>query len=391
MTLATGGALAATRRADVRIDLLDTARALVHGARVRVHQGTAEAFARVSIAATRPSPAAAWTPARTGDAAVALPPGGAALARLRFDRPVVVTRGDRLVLRAESPVVTIGGAVVLDPEPAAGGVRRENALAQFRQLEAGDANAAAAFMNAALGRGIDAGSLVRRAGMDRRRADETLRTLAAEKQALVVGDRAFAGRAVDDLRARLTAELTAFHAAHPDEAGMPRETLRARSAARAAPELVEAVLADVASRGVIRDADRVALASHKPAATGDHRVRAAIEQRLQAAALVPPEPAALSAELGLPLADVTQAIQALVREGRLVRVGGIAFHRDGLASLKADVLAMRAAQAPGAEVILDVAAFKARHGLTRKHAIPLLEWLDRERVTRRIGDVRVVR
>jgi selenocysteine-specific elongation factor len=196
---------------------------------------------------------------------------------------------------------------------------------------------------------------------------------------------------VNDLRAQLTAELTAFHAAQPEEAGMPRETLRARMTARAAPELVEAVLGDLATRGVIRDAGRVALASHQPAEAGDQRVRAAVERRLQTAALAPPEPSVISAELGLPQADVMHAIQALVREGRLVRVSGIAFHRDGLAALKADVLELRAGQPPGAQIRLDVAAFKARHGLTRKHAIPLLEWLDRERVTRRVGDVRVVR
>ena len=66
------------------------------------------------------------------------------------------------------------------------------------------------------------------------------------------------------------------------------------------------------------------------------------------------------------------------------------FHREALDALRASVAAMRAGQPPAARVVLDVAAFKAQHGLTRKHAIPLLEWLDRERVTRRVGETRVV-
>jgi len=66
------------------------------------------------------------------------------------------------------------------------------------------------------------------------------------------------------------------------------------------------------------------------------------------------------------------------------------FHREALDALRTAVAALRAGQPAAAKVTLDVAAFKAQHGLTRKHAIPLLEWLDRERVTRRVGDVRIV-
>jgi selenocysteine-specific elongation factor len=78
--------------------------------------------------------------------------------------------------------------------------------------------------------------------------------------------------------------------------------------------------------------------------------------------------------------------QLLIRQQVLVRIDTFVFHRDALARLKADVAALK--QSGPAHV--DVAAFKDRYGLTRKYAIPLLEYLDRERVTRRVGDSRVV-
>ncbi len=82
-------------------------------------------------------------------------------------------------------------------------------------------------------------------------------------------------------------------------------------------------------------------------------------------------------------------VALLVRQRALVRVEALVFHESALRQLKDDVRALKAAS-PGATVALDVAAFKERYGVTRKYAIPLLEYLDRERVTRRVGESRVV-
>jgi selenocysteine-specific elongation factor len=77
----------------------------------------------------------------------------------------------------------------------------------------------------------------------------------------------------------------------------------------------------------------------------------------------------------------------MVRQKTLVKVDTLVFHGDALERLKHDVRGMKAeAGAP----TVDVARFKERYGISRKYAIPLLEWLDRERVTRRVGDARVV-
>jgi selenocysteine-specific elongation factor len=91
----------------------------------------------------------------------------------------------------------------------------------------------------------------------------------------------------------------------------------------------------------------------------------------------------------MPPAQVSNIVASLVRQKALVRVEGLVFHEAALARLKAEVTALKQASG-GTAVRLDVAAFKERYGMTRKYAIPLLEYLDRERVTRRVGDSRVV-
>ena len=98
----------------------------------------------------------------------------------------------------------------------------------------------------------------------------------------------------------------------------------------------------------------------------------------------------LAESLGVPAAAVERAIQGLLKEHRVIRAGGLTFHREALAALKGALQADRAGKPAGSRVTLDVATFKNRFNLTRKHAIPLLEWLDRERVTRRMGDVRIL-
>jgi selenocysteine-specific elongation factor len=108
-TLADRGAFEPTRRLDARLDLLSDSRPLRQGARVRFHCGTAELLGRVALA-ERPLPEG---PPRDGE----LQPARDVYARIHLEAPAVVTRGDRFILRAYSPLATIGGGVALDPHP----------------------------------------------------------------------------------------------------------------------------------------------------------------------------------------------------------------------------------------------------------------------------------
>jgi len=391
MTLATPGSLSATPRSDVHLSLLNSSRPLPHGARVRVHCGTMDTFARLSVGATRKAPHHDWTVAYPGDVQVEVPAGGEAFARLRFESPVVVTRGDRLILRAVSPVATIGGARVLDPLPASGGVRRESMAGRYRLLDAADTGPIVDWLIAdASVRGLDAASLVRRAGLTPEQARGELDARVTAGRAVSAGGRIFSRTLVDDLRAHAEAEIRKFHDAQPEEPGIPRETLRSRTGRRVGAEMFDAIVASLAAAGTIKGVDRVALATHTPRDTAGAGVRDRFESRFREGGLTPPDVALVASELGLSEADAQRMVRGLGQDGRLLRLGDLVFHRDPLATLRASVARLREGQPPSARITLDVAAFKTQHGLSRKFAIPLLEWLDRERVTRRVGDVRIV-
>ncbi len=119
----------------------------------------------------------------------------------------------------------------------------------------------------------------------------------------------------------------------------------------------------------------------------EERARQLVEQRFRESGLRPPDPGTLAGELGLPGAAVNRALTLLQRQKVLVKVDTLWFHVEALERLKQEV---RALKPGGAQGQVDVGAFKDRYGVSRKYAIPLLEFLDRERVTRRVGEGRVV-
>jgi selenocysteine-specific elongation factor len=384
ITLATPASLPVTLRADVRLELLSSVPSLAHGARVRVHHGTSEVPARVAIAAVRTSADGMWVRAEPGRAGVVLQPGGQAYARLRLEQPSVLTRGDRIVLRTYSPATTIGGGTVLDPEPPPGRLRRAAALERFRLLEEGRGAFRTWLVESGL-LGLTLADMTRRGGLGRDEAEAVREAAATAGWAEVVGDRVFESSGVARMETELLAALVAFHEAQPRDVGFPREQLRQQVAPGAPPALFGAVVERLVAGERIAGTDRLRLSTHRPELTGALSAAAArILQLVEEAGLAPPDQAALAAAAGLAPAELRDVVHALTRDGRLVRVDTLLFHVAALAGLKEDVGGL----GPGTTV--DVAFVKARYGLSRKYVIPLLEWLDRQRVTRRAGNARVV-
>ena len=104
--------------------------------------------------------------------------------------------------------------------------------------------------------------------------------------------------------------------------------------------------------------------------------------------LKPPDTTALEGAVEMPPEIVDRILQLLIRQKVLVRLNALVFHADVLSQLKTDMAELKASSIDSTHV--NVATFKERHGITRKYAIPLLEYLDRERLTRRVGDVRIL-
>jgi selenocysteine-specific elongation factor len=359
------GSLRPSSMVDVELTLLPSARPLADQARVRVHAASAEVLARVRLPGRR------------------LEPGATAVAQLRLEAPAVTGRGDRLILRTYSPADTIGGALVLDPLAPK---RRGQAAAPPARSQS-PAAAAAALVEGAGAPGIAAPMLAARLTLPLEDLDAAL---AAEPRVLRVGRGAgtFVSRELlQRLRARALEELAAFHAADPMRPGMPREELRARAFARAAEGAFEHVMGELSSADEVRvEGERVARAGHAPTLTDRQSVgRDALLKEALGRGLEGLEPGRAAAVAGVDAREADRLLRLLLAEGQLRRVGEAVVHRAPLDALKDDV---RRRWAPGSR--LDVGAFKDLTGLSRKFVIPLLEYLDRERVTRRAGAERTV-
>jgi selenocysteine-specific elongation factor len=217
----------------------------------------------------------------------------------------------------------------------------------------------------------------------------TADALVAAKQAVHAGD-VLVSPAVDTrLKDGIVRMLTAHHKSQPLSEGMPREELREHLFARGHAAVFDRALADLSAAGTIFVKDRVALSTHRLELTPEEeRARTAIEQAYRGGGLTPPDAAAIAAAVGAPAPVADRMLKLLQRQKVLVRVDVLLFHGDALKRLKAEVTSLK--NSAGAAAHIDVATFKERFGVTRKFAIPLLEYLDRERVTRRMGESRVV-
>ena len=360
-TLTAVDTVTVTRRVDVRVELLGSAKPLRHGAR--------ELLARIVLAGPPEAE-----------------PGASAFARLHLEAPAALIRGDRFILRAYSPLATIGGGTVLDPLPPRRGARTPAGFARFVQLSEGgiDAAAAIAVMIEEAGlRGLPLKQLIGRAG--RRWSDRDRVVAELGSRAVQVGNVLVAVSHLAAAEEAMLAAVAEHHARHALETGIPREELRERLFGDAPVAVFEQALRHGIERGHIVAGDRIALAG-RGIALSDEEARNALVHILSDAGLAPPDLSALETQIGDTPDAINRLASLLVRQKVLVRVGGLLFHEAPLTLLKSDI---RSLKQTGSTTV-DIATFKNRYDVTRKYAIPLLEWLDRERVTRRVGNVRQI-
>ena len=375
MTLTAPGRFRTTRRLDVRITLLPSAGTLKHRARVHFHAGTTETIAEVYLY-------------RQSELAT----GHTAVAHLRLQDDVLALAGDHYIVRRFSPVVTIGGGVVLDPLARRPAARDTGRISFLETLAEGKRDEILTAMTDRAPFGLTLSDVQGRTGWldaEVHRAAENLAR--ADKVKIVSADPLiFLGRKMfDEIRRKTADRVARFHKDNPLSPGMAREDLRASLGKRVRPETFRAALEELAAeknlelRGELikRAGAEIEL---QPEET---RAKEQIERAFSSAGLAVPAVKDVLAKLPVEGQRAEKLLQLLLREKNLVRVTHeLVFHRQALANLRAQLSAYK--QTKGAR--LTVPAFKDLTGITRKYAIPLLEYLDRERVTRRAGDERVI-
>lgn len=361
MTLAETGRFRATTQIDCSFHLLPAAKPLKHRAPVHFHAGTAEVEAEVRrLKGTEP-----------------LAPGTRDYVRLLLSEPLVLAPGDRFIVRMFSPVVTIGGGVVLDiAAPKRGSAER------LQILEKGAAPEKIALIARESRYGAGMAELVARTAL----LESEVEKAAATPQLIVlrapqfwVLDAEWAAKQLEQLHE----QLKQFHRRNPLLAGASKEELRSKLMSAAPSWLIDALLAR--SKTLAVQGETVRLASHKIAFKQDEEQAAEkIENAFRSAGLAVPSLQEVLGRSGVEAARARTLLQLLLKERRLVRVSDeLVFHASAVQSLR-ELLVQKKGQR------FAVPEFKDWTGISRKYAIPLLEFLDRERVTRREGDSRIV-
>jgi selenocysteine-specific elongation factor len=365
MVLAAPGLFRTTRQVDCSLELLRSAKPMKQRAPVHVHAGTAEIEAQVRL---------------LGGATV-LKPGERAWARIVLREAALLLPGDRFIIRMFSPVVTIGGGVVVDTA----GIRYRKAdrvAERLRVLSEAPLAERIALLVRESRYGLDMSTLVARTGM----LESAIEAAAASAPLLFWKQSQpwFVERGwFESVREKLPGVVREFHQRNLLLPGIPKQDLRGREMPDAPPFLFDALLAQ--AREIVVEGENVRLASHKLVLKQDEeQARAAIEHAFEQAGLAVPSLPEVLAKSGVEGARARSLLQILLREKRLIRVSDeLVFHRAAMEKLRQMLAVHKAAR-------FNVGAFKDWTGVSRKYAIPLLEYLDREHVTRREGDERVV-
>ena len=363
---------------DVSVQLIEKTPPLQHRAPIRLHHGSAEAVGRLYLLGRD-----------------RLKPGSEGLGQVRLDQPLVAFPGERFILRRYSPMTTIGGGLILDNRPAKHRRRDlDSILPQLEQL-------AAAFKD-----GVPWPVLLESIARRRGTQGLTLRDLVsatglqpAHLSDLVdsSGDLCrnsqdpslvFHQSVVTASREGIVAFLTGFHDTHPLAAGAPQEEVKKRLLRHAPVALFQTLLRDLERDGLVKvRSGVVSLEGRRPELTDEEdELRMAILQQMAIQPLSPPTIAELERSMDQPADRVRSIFYFLLQGEELVKItDGYVVLPDQLGAL-ADKIA---AHFPGGQPFT-VGEFKKIFDLSRKYAIPLLEHLDRQRVTRRQGDQRVV-
>ena len=371
--LVTPGSLTSTYMLDARVSLGgDAPRPIEQRTRVRVHHGTAEVMARVVLLESD-----------------VLNPGGSALAQLRLESPLVAASGDPFVLRSYSPTRVVGGGVVVDPHPpkrarAAGAqevAERERLPTVEIVLE---------LLDRAQGLGVAFAELQTRCGLSEEELRAALDRLSAEGRA-AAGRRGvwFSAAAVGEAAAELIASLSAHHYEHPILSYAPLNAIMGAAAAR--PEEREAcrlALESLARSGsVVLSGDRVRLATHQPQwRASAAAARDAILGAIRGSGLAVPSPRELAAECQIGEDECQEILDALVDAGSLTVIAAGIYADPSAVGAARDRVVAYLRQHPR----MSIGDARDLLGASRRYLLPFLEQLDREGITLRQGDYRVL-
>jgi selenocysteine-specific elongation factor len=375
MTLVELGKFRTTRRIDAQFTLLAGTHKLKHRERVHFHASTAETIAEISLYG-----------------ASDLAPGQTALGHLRLQDELVLVAGERFIVRQFSPVTTIGGGIVLDPLARRPLSRDAGRLKFLETLRDGTREQLLIAMVERAPMGLPYDQIAAHTGWRQPEIQETMKALSSSKAVTNIGDERpllISGAIFESLSTAISNKIDRFQRENPLMPGITREELRSSTARRVKPEVFRAALDELSAQNKLEIRGELV----KRAGSGitlqpdEQAAKDKIESAFRVGALAVPAVKDVLAGLSVEAKRAEKLLHMLLREKSLIRVSPeLIFHQAALTHLKQQLSAYKTSKGER----ISVPAFKDLTGITRKYAIPLLEYLDRERVTRRMGDERVI-
>jgi selenocysteine-specific elongation factor len=373
--IAAKDSLRSTFMVDVLLELLPSAaRKLKNRARVRFHTGTSEIISTV-ILLDRDE----------------LKQGDTCFAQIRLEQPTAILPHDRYVVRSYSPVRTIGGGEILNALPKRKKRFSEAALSELRRLNTGNLNEITEqFVYTGRFQGLEKRRLPFLTNTNKKKLTEILKSLSAQKKVIQYDkDREIFIHAhfLEMAREEIIKTLTNYHHNFPLKKGLSKEELRSRTIGSNNPKLFNFLIRQLIHEGVIvQEKEALRLMEHKVTLAQDQeKVRSQIEGIYLKSGLQPP----YFKELKNTFSGNTgeDVLEVMVKERLLIKVKeDLYFHRKAIEDLKNRLISFLEEAGE-----ITTPQFKDMTTVSRKYAIPLIEYFDRSQITVRVGDSRVLR
>lgn len=356
---------------DARVHLVaDAAKPLMNRQRVRFHLGASEILGRV-VLLDRDE----------------LAPGKSAMAQIRLEGPVLAERGDHFVLRSYSPQRAIGGGVIVLPNPDKHRRHDATTVARLEIEEEGGPLERTSQALAEFTVAVDAGRVARTAGLEPGVTGEALDALAGQGRAWHLDDGRFlAAKMGEQLTTRLLDAVRAWQAGSPYRWGLARGDLKSHLPKEVDPALFDHLTGRLIAAGSLFQREDRFRADAEPLPLGEREAErlARVRGVLVTGANSPPTVKEMETDLAMGTALV-EILASLTAEGELVKVAADFYYPR--ATLEVMAAGLKGFFSERSE--MRVADLKDLFGVSRKHAVPVLEYFDRLGVTRRLGDVRV--
>ncbi|MCK9274920.1 MAG: selenocysteine-specific translation elongation factor [Syntrophales bacterium] len=366
-----------SQRMDVYIrHLPHSKKKLKHRAPVRFHTGTTEIMSRVILLDRKE-----------------LAPGEEAYGQILLETPTIGISQDRFVLRSYSPVTTIGGGEIIDPVAVKIKKFSDPALLEFMKLHRGSKEEKTKIILDRSGiRGISISRLATRTGIRLSDQNHIIEDMLAKKEAILIDKeerRAITASVYKKLIDQMLVIIRDYHKKHPLKKGLAKEELRIRLGNDVHQKLFSRALNDLETGKVlITDKDILYDASHNVNLDGElGSLKEKILDMYKKSGLTPPSTKEVIENFENQNKECRNVLNVLLNEGLLVKLNeDMIFSKQSLESLRADYKEMLLREGKSSP-----SDFKEMTGLSRKYIIPLMEFYDKNNLTIRVGNQRVLR